>query len=44
MGGAGAVALDDPDQPPVLGCESCGLVSANAFAASADQQIGRAHV
>ena len=42
MSGAGAVALDDPDQPPVLGCESCGLVSANAFAASADEQSGGA--
>ena len=42
MSGAGAVALDDPDQPPVLGCESCGLVSANAFAASADEKSGGA--
>ena len=42
MSAAGAVPLDDPDQPPVLGCESCGLVSANAFAASADEQSGGA--
>jgi len=32
MSGHEVVPLDDPDHPPVLGCESCGLVSANALA------------
>lgn len=30
------VPYDDPDGPPVLGCESCGLVSANALAGVVD--------
>ncbi|MCE9661655.1 MAG: paraquat-inducible protein A [Burkholderiales bacterium] len=32
MSAASDVAYDDPSRPPVLGCESCGLTSANAFA------------
>ncbi len=34
MSSTSAVPLDDPDQPPVLGCESCGLVSANLLPAT----------
>ena len=31
-GGVAPAAIDDPAEPPFLGCESCGLVSANVLA------------
>jgi paraquat-inducible protein A len=38
MSAEAGVPFDDPDRAPVLGCESCGLVSANALAGTASER------